>query len=55
MNIYAFIRRLLCGHTKTTFVRNIWGDEVLYGGGKRSAWRCDSCGDIVYRNELHHG
>lgn len=35
------------------FVRNVYGDEINHLGGKRSVWRCQDCGSIVYRGELH--
>ena len=50
----AFIKRLFCKHYKVTFVRNIYGDEIISFGHKRSLWRCDKCGALVPGDYLHH-
>lgn len=47
------IRRLVCRHRDVHFVRNVYGDEIAHLGGKRSVWRCQACGAIVYRADLH--
>ena len=49
MNI---LKLLFCRHT-TEFVRNIYGDEIIEYGYKRSLWRCTKCGSIVAKDELH--
>lgn len=33
--------------------RNIYGDEINALNGKRSAWECELCGKIEYRDELY--
>lgn len=48
MNI---IKRLFCTH-EYEFVRNIYGDEINWAGGKRSWWRCRKCGKLIARKEL---
>lgn len=48
-----WIYRMFCGHNKTTFVRNIYGDEIIHENWNRSLWRCDYCGKIL-RSELLH-
>ena len=47
-----FLRRLFCRHT-FKFDRNIYGDEIIERGWKRSLWRCSKCGASTARNELH--
>lgn len=34
------------------FTRNIYGDEIIWSGGKRSIWRCRHCGGSDYRDTL---
>lgn len=50
----AFLKRLFCKHYKVTFVRNIYGDEIISFGYKRSLWRCEKCGALVLGDYLHH-
>lgn len=38
-----FLKRLFCKHAYF-FVRNIYGDEIIERGWKRSIWRCQQCG-----------
>jgi hypothetical protein len=47
-----FIKRLFCRH-EFIFGRNIYGDEIINWGYKRSLWRCNLCGKIEARDELH--
>ena len=47
-----FIKRLFCRHTERDFVRNIYGDEIIEYGWKRSIWRCAKCGKLVYSDRL---
>jgi hypothetical protein len=39
-------------HRKARFVRNIYGDEIVHSGFKRSIWLCD-CGARFADTELH--
>ena len=48
-----FIKRLFCRHTYL-FVRNIYGDEIIERGWKRSLWKCVKCGASVPGDYLHH-
>jgi hypothetical protein len=50
-----FFKRLMCGRKGhwLSHVRNIYGDEINYRGGKRSVWKCDNCGAIKLRDHLH--
>ncbi len=45
------IRGLFCRHV-WTFYRNIYGDEIIERGWKRSEWRCPKCGWFQLRGEL---
>jgi len=50
-----FLRQLLCGllHNEWKFIRNIYGDEIIAAGWRRSIWRCQRCGKHKYEKELH--
>lgn len=48
-----FLKRLFCRH-RLRFVRNIYGDEIISRGYKRSLWKCDECGKIVAKDDLHY-
>ena len=48
-----FIKRLFCRHTERDFVRNIYGDEIIEYGWKRSIWRCAKCSKLLY-DDLPH-
>ncbi len=47
-----WLKRLLCRHD-LGFLRNIYGDEIIARGWKRSVWRCKNCGKTVDRDDLH--
>jgi ribosomal protein L37AE/L43A len=47
-----FLKRLFCRHD-LEFVRNIYGDEIIERGWKRSLWKCKTCGAVVAKDELH--
>lgn len=49
-----FIKRLFCTHS-FEFVRNLYGDQIIEWGWKRSVWRCAKCGKLQGRDELHAG
>lgn len=49
-----FIKRLFCKHKgKLTFIRNIYGDEIMHSNYNRSVWSCDECYWIVLKPELN--
>ena len=48
-----FIKRLLCKHEDRQFVRNLYGDQIIHAGYKRSEWRCVKCGAWVLESQLH--
>lgn len=47
-----WIRSLLCKHNYI-FMRNIYGDEIIHSGYKRSIWTCSACGKLKFRDALH--
>ncbi len=47
-----WIRALRCTHRYEWF-RNIYGDEIIYSGYKRSVWRCRFCGKYRYEDHMH--
>lgn len=51
----GFFKKLFCGHSVLEFVRNIYGDEIIARGWKRSIWRCGKCGATVAKDDLHSG
>lgn len=48
----GFIKRLFCRHRPFFWLWNIYGDEILVHDGKRSAWQCCKCGQIIYLDRL---
>lgn len=50
--ILKFLRSLFCAH-EFKFVRNIYGDEIISWGYKRSIWCCSKCGKLDGRDDLH--
>lgn len=49
----TWLTRFFCPHESTTFVRNIYGDEINHLGGSRSVHSCDFCGKIEYKPNLY--
>lgn len=47
----TWLRRLLCRHD-WMWIRNLYGDEIIMCGWKRSFWGCRKCGKLQYREEL---
>lgn len=52
MIMIHIIKRIFCKHD-LTFVRNIYGDEIIACGYKRSLWQCKKCGEFFYKDSLH--
>lgn len=52
--LQVLFNRVVCGHRRTTFVRNIYGDEIIEYGWKRSIHKCDHCGKYVYGDMAAH-
>jgi hypothetical protein len=46
-----WLTRFLCQHDYR-FIRNIWGDEIIACGYKRSIWQCSTCGKRQWRDNL---
>ncbi len=46
-----FWRRMFCRHD-FRFWRNIYGDEIILSGWKRSDWKCAKCGQLQLRDYL---
>jgi len=36
------------------FDSNVYGDQIMTTSGKRSIWRCHTCGAYQLRKELHY-
>lgn len=52
--IVAKIRHTFTGHgTNITFIRNIYGDEILHTKYKRSVWECKDCGAVFLQEDLY--
>lgn len=47
-------RRVFCKH-QYAFRRNLYGDEIIEWGWKRSIWQCEHCGNLQGRDSLHTG
>lgn len=46
------IKHLFCRH-EYIFVRNIYGDEIILTGYKRSIWKCTKCGKYKFKDNLY--
>lgn len=49
------IRKLFCRHKEQTFVRNIYAEEIIRSGYKRSKWKCNNCGKYLLHSDLKRG
>lgn len=49
-----WLKRLFCRHSGgLSFVRNIYGDEIIHANFNRSIWRCKRCGSAVLQPFLN--
>ena len=48
-----FLMAFFCRH-RYVFRRNLFGDQIIEWGWKRSVWQCSKCGNWQGRDELHH-
>lgn len=49
-----WLKTIFCRHKELTFVRNIYGDEIVHSGSfKRSWWKCNRCGMFRPKSSLH--
>ncbi len=46
------IRQVFCRH-QYEFACNLYGDQIIDWGWKRSVWVCSKCGHPQGRDELH--
>lgn len=53
MNIKKYFSNLFCSHKKLEFVENIYGDQINIHHRKRSIWKCQRCGKLIYKDELY--
>lgn len=51
--IKKHFKQFTCKHNNKTFIRNIYGDEITWSGGRRSVWGCDDCGRYIWSYKLH--
>ena len=50
---FIWLRRLFCSHkAPLTFIRNLYGDEIIQADGCRSAWECPDCGKTFYKDNF---
>lgn len=52
INLIHKINKLFCKHNYNIFVKNIYGDEIILSGFKRSVWKCSKCGKLIYKDSL---
>ena len=48
-----YIKNIFCKHKNTKFIRNIYGDEIIWSGYKRSIHICLYCKKYIYKNGLY--
>jgi hypothetical protein len=45
------IKSFFCKHDYE-FIRNLYGDEIIYFGYKRSMFGCKKCDKLIFKDEL---
>lgn len=50
--ISVLFGRCFCKHKNKEFIRNIYGEEMYKRNWKRSEWRCEDCGKLVYGDSV---
>ena len=50
----TWLKMIFCKHRSLRFVRNIYGDEIIFrcAGRYRSVWVCNRCGSFRDKPEL---
>jgi hypothetical protein len=49
-----WLQRIFCQHTGgIAFVRNLYGDQIVQHGYKRSEWKCKRCGRAIFEDALN--
>lgn len=54
INMFRFLNRLFCYHSKLKFKENLYGEHIIWSGGKRSRWQCECCGKNIYKDTLYN-
>ena len=49
--IWRLIKGLICKHSYV-WRNNIYGDQIIYAGWKRSIWECEKCERVQFRDKL---
>lgn len=49
-----WIKRIVCNHRDSKFIRNFHGDEINRNGGYRSLWECKYCSKLI-RKKRYYG
>ncbi len=47
-----YYKKWTCSHGRQKFVENIYGDEINTANA-RSIWKCEDCGQLIFKNKLH--
>lgn len=45
--------KMKCQHD-LMFIKNIFGDEIIWSGYKRSIWKCTKCGKNKWNDKLYY-
>lgn len=55
-HLIKLIKRIFCKHKKGEFIRNIYGDEIIFNtpNYSRSVWSCEKCDGVFYSKELNN-
>lgn len=53
--LFKYIKFLLCSHSKDIFIRNIFGDEIIFNTPNyhRSIWGCRKCNSQFWDMDLN--
>lgn len=54
--LLEYIKFLFCKHSKDVFIRNIHGDEIIFGtpNYSRSQWGCKKCNSKFFDTDLYY-
>ena len=54
--IIEYFKFLFCKHSKDVFIRNIHGNEIIFGTPNfhRSEWVCKKCNSKFFDTNLHY-
>ncbi len=50
-----WIATFFCKHSYTIFIRNVYGDEIIFNtpNFSRSVWACDKCHCVGWKQHLY--